>query len=90
MSTKLIIGYDTKDHNSFLPRGIPLSDEDVITDKCTPTFKIYGDTSFKSLKLTDFKNEIEYEDVENRMLTSYLNTEKYELFQDRPDIQRVD
>ena len=90
MSEKLIIGYDTRDHNSFSPRGIPLSDENVVTDSCTPTFKIYGDTNFKSLKLTDFKYEIEYEDVENRIMTTYLNSEKYELFQDRPDIQRVD
>ncbi len=87
----LCLGGDWKDSNNFIPAVVPTSADTVILDQLTQDIYCDINSSAGAINMTNFKNDIYYciEGGTIKMAGAIKNENKYDLFQARPDIQRI-
>jgi hypothetical protein len=87
-------GGDWKDPTNFEPNGTPSKENGdmVIFNQCTDDVIVDINSNCAKLKMTDFKKDIYYGIVGGSIRTCGIlrNDERYDLFINRPDIERVD
>ena len=92
MRELLALGGVWDDAENWVPPFVPTSEDTVITDPATKDLVCSVYSTCKKLKLTDFTGDIHYAIVTGsvRLIGVVKNKNKYDIFINRPDIQRID
>ncbi len=91
-ATLLFLGGNWNEAENFVPPQVPTNEDYVITDPSTKDMFCDIYSTCKGLKLTDFTGDIHYAIVTNsvRLIGIIRNHNKYDIFINRPDIERLD